>query len=199
MNDQSKLVKDFGQAMEEAPTAKMPMNTTTESMPVETKTRSLMIPALLIAVVLGVGTGYFLFTKGAIPSSFKKTAVVQNETAKSAGEAAAEVGKVYGSPDSSTFKDSAEGVLLAGGVGGEGSHRIVREGGESQTVYLTSSVVDLKLFENHRVLVKGETFKAQRAGWLMDVGQVKVLELNATLPDWAKKALEKAETNGNGN
>lgn len=198
MNDQSKLVKDFGQAMEGTPNASIPMNTTTESMPVE-KTRSLMIPALLIALVLGVGTGYMLFTKGAFPSSVKKVAVVQDETAKNASDAVAEVGKVYGSPDSNTFKDSAEGVLLAGGVGGEGSHHIVREGGESQTVYLTSSVVDLKMFENHRVLVKGETFKAQRAGWLMDVGQVKVVELNATLPDWAKKALEKAEKNGNGN
>ena len=103
------------------------------------------------------------------------------------------MGDTFGSKDDSTFKDSAEGVLLVGGVNGEGSYHVVREGGESQNVYLTSSVVDLGLFVNHKVVVRGETFKAQKAGWLMDVGQVKVLELNAQLPAWAQKALEKQE------
>src|SRR3989344_4113161 len=84
-------------------------------------------------------------------------------------------------------------LFLVGGVNGEGSYHIVREGGESQNVYLTSSALDLAQFVDARVIVKGETFKAQRAGWLMDVGQVKVIQLNAQLPDWVQKAAAAAE------
>jgi len=156
----------------------------------------MLIPALLIALVLGVGTGYLLFTQAGsvLPAKTSSTKTEQTTGANQAEVAKVTVGKVYGSTDSTTFNNSAEGVLLVGGVNGEGSFHIVREGGESQNVYLTSSVVDLNMFVNHKVVVKGETFKAQRAGWLMDVGQVKVLELDAELPDWAKKAAEKAET-----
>lgn len=200
------IVKDFGSAME-APVAQpeqtqQPIKGVMPPMPEQKQPNTMLIPALLIALVLGVGTGYLLFTQAGNALSMKpsstKTAqtsgTTQTETAKVV------VGKVYGSTDASTFNTSAEGVLLPGGVNGEGSFHIVREGGESQNVYLTSSVVDLNMFVNHKVAVKGETFKAQRAGWLMDVGQVKVLELNAELPDWAKKAAEKAETKaGNGN
>lgn len=96
-------------------------------------------------------------------------------------------GDVFGNPDDASFRDTVEGVILVGGANGEGSHRIVREGGETQTVYLTSSVLDLNMFEGHSVTVKGETFRAQNAGWLMDVGQLKVVELNAELPAWAQK------------
>jgi hypothetical protein len=78
--------------------------------------------------------------------------------------------------------DSAEGVLVAGGINGEGSHRILRPGGPSQTVYLTSSVIDLTQIEGHKIKVWGETFSAQSAGWLMDVVTVEILELNAPLP-----------------
>jgi hypothetical protein len=37
-------------------------------------------------------------------------------------------------------------------------------------------LVDLDRFVNHKVTVWGETFAAQKVGWLMDVGAVKVLE-----------------------
>ncbi|MBU2592847.1 hypothetical protein KKD61_05355 [Patescibacteria group bacterium] len=86
-----------------------------------------------------------------------------------------EVGKVYGIEDGS-FKDSAVGVIGSGGVNGEGTHRLNREGGESQTAYLTSSVLDLDSFVGHKVEVWGETFASQKAGWLLDVGRIKVLE-----------------------
>lgn len=78
--------------------------------------------------------------------------------------------------------DQAEGVLQVGGINGEGSHRILRPGGADQTVYLTSSVVDLNLLEGHKVRVWGDTFAAQTAGWLMDVVSLEVLELDAPLP-----------------
>ena len=72
--------------------------------------------------------------------------------------------------------------LLKGGIEGEGSHRILRPGGETQTVYLTSSVIDLSPFVDHKIKVWGETFAAQKANWLMDVGRVEVIELNAETP-----------------
>ncbi len=63
-----------------------------------------------------------------------------------------------------------------GGLEGEGSHKLIRPGGDDQTVYLTSSIVDLDKFAGHKVKVWGETFSSQKAGWLMDVGKLKVLE-----------------------
>lgn len=197
MADQGTVMKNYSKAMDASPIPPMPESEKTEGklMATPKKPAAVMIPVLAAAVVLGIGTGYLLFmNSGSLIKS--KTPATQTATETAAPVV---VGKTYGSPDSETFKDSAEGVLLVGGVGGEGSHHIVREGGESQNVYLTSSVVDLNQFVGHSVVVKGETFKAQRAGWLMDVGQVKVLELNAELPAWAKKAAEQAEMKGSGN
>lgn len=97
-------------------------------------------------------------------------------------------GDVFGSPEEKDFKDSAEGYLEIGGIDGEGSHRLLRDGGPSQTVYLTSSSTDLDKFEGMKVKVWGETFKGQKAGWLMDVGRVKVMEVNAQPPAGAQKA-----------
>ena len=209
MATQPKVVKDYHQAMDGSVPAQVESQPVaqpvTETQPIygdasmKPKQGSPMfIPVILIALVLGVGTGYLLFTKSG-SLGMTKTQPVAQQTDGTTTAPKIEVGKAYGSPDSSTFKDSAEGVLLPGGVNGEGSYHIVREGGESQNVYLTSSALDLAPFVDAKVIVKGETFKAQRAGWLMDVGQVKVLELNAQLPDWAQKAAEQAELKGSGN
>ncbi len=156
----------------------------------------IFLPVAIFAILAGVGTGYLLSTKLSFPL---KQSATQSKTGQAPTAQSIKAGDTFGSKDASTFKDSAEGVLLVGGVNGEGSYHIVREGGESQNVYLTSSVIDLGLFVNHKVAVRGETFKAQKAGWLMDVGQVKVLELNAQLPAWAQKALEKQEKSAGGN
>lgn len=83
--------------------------------------------------------------------------------------------KVVGIDDAKTFPDSTEGQLEAGGINGEGTHKLIRTGGDSQTVYLTSSVLELNLFVGRNVRVWGQTFAAQKAGWLMDVGKVEVL------------------------
>ena len=61
-------------------------------------------------------------------------------------------------------------------VNGEGTHKLIRDGGPSQTVYLISSVIDMSEFVGKKVQVWGETIDAQKAGWLMDVGRVKILE-----------------------
>ena len=82
---------------------------------------------------------------------------------------------IVGSTDTKVFRDSAEGDLETGGINGEGTHKLLRPGGDSQTVYLTSSVMDLNQFVGKKVRVWGETFAAQQAGWLMDVGKIEVL------------------------
>ncbi len=155
------------------------------------KKQNIFLPLLVVIIFAGIGTGYVA------ASMTSKSAPVVTQTTTSEGEQPSEettpavkVGQVVGAKDASAFKDSAEGVLVAGGVGGEGSHHIVRPGGVSQSVYLTSSVMDLKEYEGHKVKVYGETFKAQKAGWLMDVGRLEVKELNAELPDGAKKPAE---------
>lgn len=86
------------------------------------------------------------------------------------------VGDVVGVADEKSFRDTTEGTLETGGIEGEGSHHLTRPGGDSQTVYLTSTIVDLDLFVGRKVKVWGETFSAQKAGWLMDVGRVQVLQ-----------------------
>ena len=78
--------------------------------------------------------------------------------------------------DKKTFRDKAEGILREGGIDGEGNFHLERPGGESQNVYLTSSTIDLSLYIGKKVRVWGETFAGEKAGWLMDVGFVEVLQ-----------------------
>lgn len=128
----------------------------------------ILIGAFII-ILLGIATGYFLSTKGGQSGlGTKRTAQDTKEGIKK--------GTVFGLDDLKTFKDSTEGVLEKGGINGEGSHHLVRPGGESQNVYLTSSIVDLDQFVGRKIKIWGETNKAQKAGWLMDVGRVEILE-----------------------
>ena len=138
-----------------------------------------VFPKLIIfglTVILGIGTGYLLnqLLPGKPPTGSIATNIDSSKL---------KVGEIIGIDDASAFPDDAEGVLEKGGIEGEGSHHLLRPGGESQNVYLTSSVVDLDALVGHKVQVWGETFSAQRAGWLMDVGRVQVLELNASKPE----------------
>ncbi|MGB6839263.1 MAG: hypothetical protein WBD86_03760 [Microgenomates group bacterium] len=131
----------------------------------EKKTFIYVLAALLI-VSAGVGTGWLL--SGTRSSGSASTSGVAP---------GAETGpKEAGIADEATFRDSAEGILEEGGVDGEGTHHLVREGGPSQSVYLTSTVIDLQGFVSKTVQVWGETISAQKAGWLMDVGKIKVIE-----------------------
>lgn len=113
-----------------------------------------------VAVILGVAVGFLprLLTKSSGTTS-------QGEASKTAGIV-----------DKKTFKDSAEGTLKEGGIDGEGNFHLVRPGGESQNVYLTSTTVDLSLYIGKKVKVWGQTFTGEKAGWLMDVGLVEVLK-----------------------
>ncbi len=137
---------------------------------------------IIIALAAGVATGYGGFrlkTKGGVslgaPSS-------ETQPLQQVATGTVKAGDVFGIQDASTFKDSAEGYLEEGGIGGEGSHKLLREGGVNQTVVLTSSVTDLSKFVGMQVKVGGETFKAQKAGWLMDVGRVEVVDPQGQAP-----------------
>lgn len=114
-----------------------------------------------LAVIVGLGAGF-------LPGLFKKA----SSTTSTSGEAT----KTAGIVDKKTFKDSAEGTLKEGGIDGEGNFHLVRPGGESQNVYLTSTTVDLSLYLGKKVKVWGQTFTGEKAGWLMDVGSVEVLK-----------------------
>lgn len=143
--------------------------------------KPLAIIIIVIALVAGVGTGYGVhqLNAGKSPKNLL-TGTEPIQTGSPLGDIA--VGDVYGSENESIFKDSTEGVVQSGGIDGEGSHHLVRPGGTAQTVYMTSTTVDLDKFVGAKVKVWGETFAAQKAGWLMDVGRVQVVELDAELP-----------------
>jgi len=115
-----------------------------------------------IAVLLGTALGF-----GLIKITKKgKTSNVSSVKAE----------KTVGIADKKTFKDQAEGILKEGGIDGEGSFHLERPGGESQNVYLTSTTVDLSQYIGKKVRVWGETFAAEKAGWLMDVGLLEILK-----------------------
>ena len=125
------------------------------------------IPIILIVpVILGILSGYLLYrqnTAGTVRLSGRNVEVVQTPTEE-------------GVKDAATFKDTASGTVQEndGKLTTEGTHILVREGGVSQNVYLTSSVIDLSKYSGKKVQVWGETFQGQKAGWLMDVGRIKV-------------------------
>lgn len=142
-------------------------NLNSNEVSVNKKTPKILIP-LVMAVALGLGvfTGYWF--EGRNGSSSEITGVVSQEQIEKGAE--------FGVKDTKAFPDKAIGVIEAGGENGEGTHKLIREGGPSQTVYLTSSVLDLDQFAGKKVEVNGATMKAQKVAWLMDVGKIKVLD-----------------------
>lgn len=125
-----------------------------------------IIVIFICAAVLGILSG-FGFSRNTISSV--STGTVSNLSTVGKGT-------LVGSGDTNTFKDTAEGILKTGGIDGEGAFHLVRPGGDSQNVYLTSSIVDLSALVDRKIKVWGQTQKAKHAGWLMDVGRIEVLE-----------------------
>jgi hypothetical protein len=134
----------------------------------------------VVAIAAGVATGYGGFKLKS--KSGGSLLPRPSELQRVAEEGQIEVGDIFGVKDEKTFKDSAEGYLEIGGIDGEGSHKITRPGGVSQTVYLTSSITDLDKFDGMEVKIWGETFKGQKAGWLMDVGRIEILNPDSQAP-----------------
>lgn len=122
----------------------------------------MFIVALVAVLVVGIGAGYAV-------------SKARGGSTMGRGGSKGPVQKTAGTQNTKIFKDKAEGILKEGGVEGEGSFHLERPGGTSQNVYLTSSSLDLSGYIGRKVRVQGETFSAQKAGWLMDVGYVEVL------------------------
>lgn len=130
-----------------------------------------VVPVIIILIVIAAGA----FT-GLVLSSRSKSS--QASTAKAAideGSLTGEQKKSF----SQTFRDEAEGSIEKNNdldKYAQGTHKLIRPGGESQTAYLTSSVLDLDEFVGKKVKVFGETFGSSQVGWLMDVGKVEVIK-----------------------
>lgn len=126
----------------------------------------IFVATLVASVVLGVGAGLVLTKSGGNTSI--KSAVTNAGAPKQASQ------------DNQTFRDFAEGTLQKrpapknGDDYQEGTHLLIRDG--AVPVALTSSVVDLSQYEGKKVRVYGETQKAIKEGWLMDVGKVEVVQ-----------------------
>ncbi|OGC98822.1 hypothetical protein A2701_02540 [Candidatus Amesbacteria bacterium RIFCSPHIGHO2_01_FULL_47_34] len=143
----------------------VPLVTPLESdQPDSTPSKVLLFFAALLVVVGGIFSGYKLSRRGVSASGNPATAGEMVNTATEVG-----------SKDTKTFRDSAKGTLEKGGINGEGTHHITREENPAHPVYLVSSIVDLDEFVGKNIEVWGETIKGQKAGWLMDVGRVIIL------------------------
>ncbi len=130
--------------------------------------KNLILGVISVFVVLaGIGTGYLLSG-----TSNKTTGMSGNKAANTVVVSKDEAGIA----DESKFSTTTDGVLEEGGIGGEGTHHLVRGSGPSQYAYLTSSVVDLTSFEGKKVQIWGDTMSGKKAGWLIDVGKIKVVE-----------------------
>jgi hypothetical protein len=119
---------------------------------------------LVAALIGGIGTGYVLAQNGGSSNQPSNLIDIGNNKPETASQ------------DNRTFRDFAEGKITLKQQPAdpteysEGTHMLIRE--NAQPVALTSSVVDLSTYENKNVKVYGETQKALKEGWLMDVGRV---------------------------
>lgn len=128
---------------------------------------NLVLGLVSVCVVLaGIGAGYLLSGVGGNKSTSSLNS--GNSIVTNKNEA--------GIADESKFSTTTDGVLEEGGIGGEGTYHLVRGSGPSQYAYLTSSIVDLSVFQGKKVQIWGETISGKKAGWLIDVGKIKVIE-----------------------
>lgn len=127
------------------------------------------LPAVLviIIVVAGILSGLVFASRNKAQQA-SKGAIGEENLPKEVKESFAQ-----------TFRDEAEGVVEKNDKldkYAQGTHKLIRPGGESQTAYLTSSVLDMDEYIGKKVKVYGETFGSSQVGWLMDVGKVEVIE-----------------------
>lgn len=135
----------------------------------------------ILAIAIGLSGSYFYKSKA--KNVVNQEGATGELTATVAETGNIKNGDVFGSTDASAFKDSAQGYLEIGGLNEEGSHKLLRTGGNSQTVYLTSSVTDLDKFNGMEVKVWGETQAGNKVGWLMDVGRVEIVNVKGVVPE----------------
>lgn len=121
--------------------------------------------ASVVIVLAGVGSAYLISR-----STFNRT-LGDSTVAPGAKNTSSEAGIL----DPNEKYDTAEGVIVSGGLNNEGTHHLERDGGVSQNVYMTSSVIDLESFAGKKVEVWGQTMASKKVGWLMDVAKIKIV------------------------
>ncbi|MCL4383991.1 hypothetical protein M1116_00895 [Patescibacteria group bacterium] len=142
---------------------------------------SFSFPLLIIIAVLAIGLGFVAnkLKKGSVSSTNTTADSIANAHPLSSDsitdKTSIKVGQVFGD-SAKDFTDTATGVVEKGDINGVGTHILVRDGGPSQRASLTSSTIDLDLFIGRKVEVKGATQASSKTGWLLDVGELKVLE-----------------------
>lgn len=142
------------------------------------KSNNTMFLVLSLLVILGgSATGFGV-------SRLRANESTQNglTTEQQAARANVKNGQIFGEEQIDDKLDDTAGYLEEGGIDGEGSHKLLRNGGPNQNVYLTSSKVDLDQFVGMEIKVWGETQEGQKAGWLMDAHRVEVVNTNAKPP-----------------
>jgi len=152
------------------------------STPVSNPNNSSKINLIILGVILVVGTvsGFWIsrFAPKSATNSSGLPLIGNNKPASADNISSAdqlETGKVYGNSDAK-FKDTASGTIEKGSINGEGTHILNREGGSTQRASLISSAVDLDLFVGKKVEIKGETNASTKTSWLLDVGNIKIIE-----------------------
>lgn len=164
--DPTVMPTDALPAVSATPNAQAPevlMRTLENGGVMKSKTTAIVLSVYAILIGLGIFTGFSLARadSATLGATAGKTTVIKT-------------GSVAGITDTQTFKDSAIGVIEKGGIDGEGTHKLIRDGGPSQTAFLISSVIDLDEYLGKKVKVWGQTFAARKAAWLMDVGKVEI-------------------------
>lgn len=115
-----------------------------------------------LVVLVGIGTAWMIFGR------------MKGGTSTVAGPGTKVTSTEAGALDPKVTYDTATGILAVGGLNGEGTFHLVRDGGVSKTVYLTSSVVDLNNFVDKKIQIWGQTLASKKVGWMMDVAKVQV-------------------------
>jgi len=139
-----------------------------------------LFSTIAIIVAVGVASGFWLSRFFPSRSSDQSPLFTSGESRPLSADTISsadqlKVGQVYGNANGN-FKDKATGVIESGGVNGEGTHTLIRPGGEDQKAALTSSILDLDLFVDRQVEIQGETNDSRKAGWFLDVGSIKIIE-----------------------
>ena len=155
---------------------------TIPSTPLNPIKQKLFPPLVLVIIIsLSVASGFWLSRLFPLnnSSNSKLSSLDSSDKALSTDKISdasdLKTGQLYGNT-AKEFKDSAQGTVESGNINGEGTHILVRPGGDDQRVSLISSAVDLDLFVGRNVEVKGETNSSNKTGWLLDVGTIKILK-----------------------
>ena len=147
----------------ESENSRSKLNNITKHFTDNSNPKKMLLTVVIASLVLGTLTGYIMSLRGS--SKTIEGVLTTTTTPKSAQQ------------DTKTFRDFAEGTIKVKPQSDEyteGTHTLVREG--AVAVALTSSVVDLSKYEGKKVKVFGETQKALKEGWLMDVGKVEEIK-----------------------